>query len=143
MDAPAAPLARCDIAALLAASNGGGGRAGAAHSVAAAALHRTPAGWGVTLLGAPLRGDGWGASLPGHRALLAALPGFPAGRLTSGAPLVQARAPLAVRRALAAPRTGRPHPGSAPPALAKAGTTYVPSPLCLPVRPALSALAGC
>ncbi len=91
MDAPAAPLVSCDIAALLAAGGGGGGRAGAAHSVAAAALHRTPAGWGVTLLGAPLRGDDWGASLAAQRALLAALPGFPAGRLAAGAPRVQAR----------------------------------------------------
>jgi len=103
VDAPAAPLVSCDIAALLAAGGGGGGRAGAAHSVAAAALHRTPAGWGVTLLGAPLRGDGWGASLAAQRALLAALPGFPAGRLAAGGPRGSSRRALrASRRSLVA-----------------------------------------
>ena len=83
------PVATCDLSALLAAATldpstvpGPARGSCCTHSVAACALHRTAAGWGVTFLAAPLPRDSWGRCLPEMRACLRRLPGFPAGRLS-------------------------------------------------------------
>lgn len=90
VDAPDVPLATCNLvgplfsAATLDPSSGPGSalESCCAHSLAACALHRTAAGWGVTFMAAPLPYDSWARCLPEMRACLQRLPGFPADRLS-------------------------------------------------------------
>ena len=83
------PLATCDISTLLAAStlnpitgSGPALESCCTLSLAACALHRTAAGWGVTSVAVPLPHDSWARCLPEMRACLQRLPGFPADRLS-------------------------------------------------------------